>query len=144
MKTRSLLIAGVILALFAAACSSAGGSEVSGSLNTADDLIAALEGQGISVSKGEQIDQAFFSVPALLLNTSETGFQVFEYADEAAAQADADLVAPDGSSVGTSMPFWVDDPHFFRSGKLIVLYLGSDQSILTALEAILGPQFAGR
>ena len=63
---------------------------------------------------------------------------------EAAAQADADLVAPDGSSVGTSMPFWVDDPHFYHSGKLIVLYLGSDQSILTALEAILGPQFAGR
>jgi len=144
MKTRSLLIAGVILALFAAACSSAGGREASGSLNSADDLIASLEGQGISVAKGEQIDQAFFSVPALLLNTSETGFQVFEYPEEAAAQVDADLVAPDGSSVGTSMPFWVDDPHFYHSGKLIVLYLGSDQSILTALEAILGPQFAGR
>ena len=48
MKTRSLLIAGVILALFAAACSSAGGREAPGSLNSADDLIAALEGQGIS------------------------------------------------------------------------------------------------
>ena len=61
-----------------------------------------------------------------------------------AAQAEADQVAPDGSSVGTSMPFWVGDPHFFKGGKLIVLYLGDDADILSALESVLGEQFAGR
>ncbi|NIM93557.1 MAG: hypothetical protein GTO18_07580 [Anaerolineales bacterium] len=40
--------------------------------------------------------------------------------------------------------FWVGAPHFFRSGKLVVLYLGSGESLLNALEAVLGPQFAGR
>ena len=70
--------------------------------------------------------------------------QVYEYADEAAAQSDAALVDASGSTIGTSQPFWVDVPHFFRSGKLIVLYVGSDESVLLALEALLGPQFAGR
>jgi len=143
MKTKLLFVAVVILGLLAA-CSSAGGKESAGALNSIEDLIAALEAQGISAAKGDRVEQPFFSVSAVLLNTAETGIQVFEYADEAAAQADSESVASDGSSVGTSMPFWVDDPHFFRSGKLVVLYLGSDQSLLTALEAVLGPQFAGR
>jgi len=143
MKTKLLFVAVVILGLLAA-CSYAGGKESAGALNSIEDLIAALEAQGISAAKGDRVEQPFFSVSAVLLNTAETGIQVFEYADEAAAQADSESVASDGSSVGTSMPFWVDDPHFFRSGKLVVLYLGSDQSLLTALEAVLGPQFAGR
>lgn len=143
MKTRLLFVVVVILGLLAA-CSSAGGKEPSGTLNSAEDLLAALEAQGISAAKGERVEQPFFSVPAVLLNTAETGIQVFEYADEAAAQADVELVAPDGSAVGTSMPFWVGDPHFFHSGRLVVLYLGSDESLLTALEAVLGSQFAGR
>lgn len=143
MKTKLLFVAVVILGLLAA-CSSAGGKESAGTLNSVEDLIAALEAQEISAAKGDRVEQPFFSVSAVLLNTAETGIQVFEYADEAAAQADSESVASDGSSVGTSMPFWVDDPHFFRSGKLVVLYLGSDQSLLTALEAVLGPQFAGR
>jgi hypothetical protein len=35
-------------------------------------------------------------------------------------------------------------PHFFKSGRLIVLYVGEESSVLKALEAMLGPQFAGR
>jgi hypothetical protein len=34
-------------------------------------------------------------------------------------------------------------PHFFRSGKLIVLYVGANESILKVLQASLGAQFAG-
>jgi len=143
MKTRSLFVVVVILGLLAG-CSSVGGKETATVLSSAEDLAAALEAQGIMAVKGERIEQPFFSVPAVLLNTADTGIQVFEYADEAAAQADSELVASDGSSVGTSMPFWVGAPHFFHSGKLVVLYLGSDESLLTALEAVLGPQFAGR
>lgn len=70
--------------------------------------------------------------------------QVFEYADEEAATAEAELVAPDGGSVGTTMITWVATPHFFRQGRLIVLYIGDGEAALEALEAALGPQFAGR
>lgn len=144
MKTRSLFVVIILLGLFAGACSPAKEGESSGALNSVEELIAALEGQGVSMTKGEQFEQAFFSVPALLLNTDETSIQVFQYADQAAAQTDAELVAMDGSSVGTSMPFWVGDPHFYQKSRLIVLYLGSDENLLSALEAVMGPQFAGR
>ncbi len=144
MKQRYFVILIVVLGLIASACSTGGEDNASGGLSTVNDLIAALDAQGLSVSRGDQFEQPFFSVPAMSLNPAEVGIQVFEYADEASAQEDAALVAADGSSVGTSMPFWVADPHFFQSGKLIALYLGSDESVLSALEAVMGSQFAGR
>jgi len=39
---------------------------------------------------------------------------------------------------------WVATPHLFRSGKVIVLYVGDGASTLKVLETVLGPQFAGR
>ena len=37
---------------------------------------------------------------------------------------------------------WMATPHFFKSGKLIVLYLGDDVEVMTLLTGLLGPQFA--
>ena len=53
-------------------------------------------------------------------------------------------MSPDGSSIGISMPFWVDDPHFYYKEKIIMLYVGDDPAIEELLESVLGRQFAGR
>jgi hypothetical protein len=70
--------------------------------------------------------------------------QVFEYESVKALQADADQVAPDGGSIGTTMITWVASPHFFRSGRVLVLYVGDDGAVLERLQDVLGEQFAGR
>ncbi len=49
-----------------------------------------------------------------------------------------------GSSIGTTMVTWVAAPHFYKSGRLIVLCVGDDAGVIAALEAALGAQFAGR
>ena len=41
------------------------------------------------------------------------------------------------------MPMWIAPPHFFKSGRLIVLYIGEEPRLLQGLAHILGPQFAG-
>jgi hypothetical protein len=71
------------------------------------------------------------------------GIQVFEYADEAAAAAEAELVAPDGGSVGTSMVTWENSPHFYKAGRLIVLYVGDEGATIDLLEPVLASQSAG-
>ena len=38
---------------------------------------------------------------------------------------------------------WIDTPHFYKAGKIIVLYIGSDATVLDLLKGALGPQFAG-
>ena len=39
---------------------------------------------------------------------------------------------------------WVATPHFYKTGKLIVLYVGDNMTVISTLETVLGPQFAGR
>lgn len=69
--------------------------------------------------------------------------QVFEYTSKVDAKAEADLVTPDGSSVGTSIMTWIATPHFYNSGMLIVLYVGDQSDTIDDLEAVLGSEFAG-
>lgn len=107
-------------------------------------LVSALKKSGMTVRRGGRVSQPFFSVRGRTLNLGGESVQVFEYARAAAAGRDAKRVEPSGSGVATSMPMWVGTPHFYKSGRLIVLYVGSDQSVIKALENALGPQFAGK
>jgi len=59
-------------------------------------------------------------------------------------ESEASQVAPDGGSIGTSMMMWMDDPHFYKVGRIIVLYIGSDEQTLTLLQSVMGTQFAGQ
>jgi len=42
------------------------------------------------------------------------------------------------------MPFWVAPPHFYKAGRIIVLYVGENAAVTEALDTVLGPQFAGK
>lgn len=107
-------------------------------------LVNRLRSKGANVKlTAERVRQPFFSVPGRIININDEGVQVFKFANTSAAEAQAKRVAPDGMTIGTSKPSWMAPPHFFRSGKLIVLYVGANESILKVLQASLGSQFAG-
>ena len=107
-------------------------------------LIAALEAAGTTVETGEPISQDFFTPEASILKINDADVQVFEYGSAEEMEKEALEVSPDGGSIGTSMLMWVDVPHFYKSGRIIVLYVGSDATVLNLLEATMGQQFAGR
>jgi hypothetical protein len=107
-------------------------------------LIAAIEATGATVETGEPISQPFFSVEGNIIKVNGADVQVFEYENTEEMELESSQIAPDGSSNATTMITWVDTPHFYRAGRIIVLYVGSDQTILSLLENVLGPQFAGR
>ena len=109
----------------------------------AQGFIDALVSAGAVVGQEGEIEQPFFSVPGQIINLNGESVQVFEYADAAQVEAEAAQVASDGGSIGTTMATWVGPPHFYRAERLIVLYVGEDQSVIELLETILGPQFAG-
>ena len=70
---------------------------------------------------------------------NDQALQVFEFATAAIAAAETRHVG-DGATISAA---WIAPPHFYHRGRLIVLYVGSDQSMLDLLTAVLGPQFAG-
>jgi len=90
------------------------------------------------------LSQPFFSVDAQVLNAYGEDIQVFEYdsGDDALADVDKSGLTPDGQ-FETVMVTWIDTPHFYQTGNLIVLYVGSNSDITTMLENLLGPQIAG-
>lgn len=119
-----------------------------------DQLVTTLRASGASVQPSDETDDMAylpFTVPGHLLQVNGDRVQFYLYTDEGAAQVDAARVAADGFTVsamvdGTSGSVtvdWVDTPHFFRQGSIILLYIGDDQRTLNYLVRALGPQFAG-
>ncbi len=121
------------------ACAGAGGG-----VEDQAGLVAALEAAGAQVEPGDPISQPFFTPEGQSLLVNEADIQVFEYPDGQAMEAEASQVAPDGTSVGTTMVDWFAPPHFYKSGRILVLYVGDDQAVLDQLNNVLGPQFAGQ
>lgn len=143
-KIFSLISILVVVMLFAA-CAPQG--EVPAESATVDDLRSlskALRDAGATIESNETIQQEFFTVEGRILKVNGTDVQVFEYKSADAMEAEAALVASDGGSVGTSMMMWMATPHFFKSGRLLVLYVGDDAAMLDLLKSALGEQFAGR
>lgn len=104
-------------------------------------LVAALQKSGLTVTEEGSVDQPFLSLRGVSLKAGSEFLQVFEYPDEAAAQKDVAKIAADGSIQGYRID-WLGPPHFYRVGRMVVIYPGTDQAVLTALESALGKPFA--
>jgi len=144
----------VVVVFFGSACSPTGSppSETSATSPTSQDgavedqasLVEALRASGAEVQPGDPVEQAFFAVTGQILKVNDKDVQVFEYESAEAMEVDAAQVAPDGGSIGTNMVMWVETPHFFKSGRVLVLYVGEDQGVIDLLKGALGEPFAGR
>lgn len=107
-------------------------------------LIDHLRSQGARIERGEDVQQPFLKEEGRLYTVNGQSIQVYEYDSAAALEADASQISPDGGSTKTTMISWLDDPHFFKQGRVLVLYIGKNQSLLDLLKGALGAQFAGR
>lgn len=106
-------------------------------------LVDKLKSTGVSVEIGESVSQPFFTPQGQVIKLSGEDIQVFEYMSEEEAIKESMQVSTDGSSVGTTMISWIDTPHFYQTGKIIILYVGNNPEMIEILSEVLGPQFAG-
>ena len=107
-------------------------------------LIKSLRALGAGATAAGDVEQPFFSVNGTMIKVHGEDVQVFQYANAAAADGEAAPISRDGMAVGTRKIFWVGPPHFFKQGRLLVLYVGNNDKVLRALETVLGQQFAGQ
>jgi hypothetical protein len=103
-------------------------------------LILALRDLGATAEVIDIVPQGagLLSAPATRVQINGATVFVFEFAGVAEADAEARRV-PDILAVTR----WAAPPHFFRGNRLIVLYVGTDTGVITPLQRLLGPQFAG-
>lgn len=145
-KTISKMVGVLALGLILAACSPQPGgpsipdtgSEIGGQA----ELVEALEGLGSSVEGTGEVDQPFFDVDARTIEVDGQTVQVFEFPDEASRETASGTIDPNASMIGSMIPEWVDVPHFWTEGRLIVLYVGQDQTVIGRLTSVLGQPIA--
>jgi hypothetical protein len=158
MKKTTLLTL-ILLVTFATACSSTRGGEPAAEetsqpddtgdtggtgdrpVSTKAELITALNEDGATVTEGAPVEDPFFEVEAELLTVNGAEVQVYEFPDEAARQTAQETINATGNIIGSMTVDWMEEPHFFGAGRLIVLYVGDDQAILDLLSARLGEPF---
>lgn len=115
-------------------------------------LADSLRKGGATVETGEDTfpfdeKRPIFSVDVRNIEINGENISVLEYDDEATARTETEIISPDGFGFTTpdfaAQVDWIAPPHFYRSGRIIVLYVGRNQVIIDLLNSILGPQFAG-
>jgi hypothetical protein len=110
------------------------GNEIGGYV----DLVDALRGTGAEVEPVEEVQQPFIDTSGQIIKVNDADVQVFEFTDEATRKAASDQISPDGSSTGTTMITWIDQPIFWARGRIIVLYVGKDVTTIDLLSDVMG------
>lgn len=106
-------------------------------------LLGALQAQGAAVALDHEVRHAFLAVSGRVIEVNGADVQVFEYPSASAAQADIALIEPHGYTIANRSVEWVATPHFYAQGRLLVIYIGSDEDLLDTLAGVLGAPVAG-
>lgn len=108
-------------------------------------LVNAIQSRGVLVEHIDEIasESSSFSVPIHVISVGGADVQIYEFASESDAKTASLTVSEDGTEIGLSIIRWMDEPHFYTNGKLIVQYIGHNPEIMNLLESFLGKQFAG-
>ncbi|MFC1987522.1 hypothetical protein ACFLVH_03145 [Chloroflexota bacterium] len=113
----------------------------------AGDIIVRVRGD--APFPGDNPQQPIFSGAGKRIELNSDNISVLEYNDEITATAEAKFISADGftftSENRTTIAniSWIAPPHFYKAGRIIVLYVGENQETIDLLEALLGQQFAG-
>ena len=124
------------------------GGPVSDYVSLVDNLRAA----GATVDPAGTMSAGYFAPQGQLFTVNGERVETFEFASAEEADAAAGGVSATGTSIVTTMADrtqmasivdWFAPVHFYKAGKLIVIYVGSDNDVINALQEAMGPQFAG-
>lgn len=120
------------------------------SLTDHTSLIRALKSAGLAVRLDGRpgLPVSLLDVPGQAIRVDGKRASIFEYPTERALERVRSSIRPRGDQLPTAdgdlaIINWGDAPHFYGSGKLLVLYFGDEQRVLDQLDLLLGPAFAG-
>ncbi len=108
-------------------------------------------GLGVGAETKAHSDLYAGNITEVLIN-NETMY-VIEYASETEMTQRASEISPDSTQITRTLPdgtkqitsiLRADIPtHYYKKGRIIVIYAGKNETIIQILEEIFGPQFAG-
>ena len=104
-------------------------------------FVDALRAEGATVNSAGEITQPGFPVTGQMLTVNGADVELFEFQDEATRQQFSDEISQAGYT-GISITGFVDQATFWAKGRLIVLYIGQDQTLILSITQVLGDPIA--
>jgi len=114
-----------------------------GKVNDYQSLIQAIQSRGLEVQFIEKINDSMFEVPINVITIAKIEIQIYEFDSVSDTKDAKSTVSTDGTQIGLNSIRWMDIPHFYSKGTIIVQYIGHNPEILNLLDSFLGEQFAG-
>lgn len=100
-----------------------------------EGLVADLRDAGSTVDIGAQIEQPYLPIAGTVVRVDDIEVQVFEFADTTSRTAVTDALT---QSDATQMPNLPEGLNLWAQDRIVVVYLGQDQSVRDTLTATLG------
>lgn len=107
-------------------------------IESADELVAALEEAGANVSEVGVYEVPTFGVPARMFQVDQSLVHVYEYPDLKSRSEISQTISQDGMIIEWTPVTWPDRPNIWSTGRLIVIYPGTDGGLILLLCGLLG------
>jgi hypothetical protein len=134
----------IILSVFALLVSACMPTQIEGEIpptgqevSTTNELVGSLEESGMTANIVGDVNQPFIPVAGRLLQINGQDVQVYEFPGTQERQRVSDTIAREGFTIQGVAP-GVQDPHVWAQGRLIVIYVGQDQTTVNTLNSFLG------
>jgi len=142
--TRARVLVALSLIVFSTAACGGGGGE---SRPADRDVIASLQDRGLKLAGPTFEPSGPLGVASTVYRIGKSEVHVFRFGSGERAREAAAGIGADGYTIVTKsvavQADWFAPPHWFRAGREIVLFLGTDDEVMDGLEEAAGPQFAG-
>ena len=104
-----------------------------------DDFENEIEKMGYKLIETDD-SKSLFSVENDDYTINGDKISVYEYNESAKSTLEADLksITDNGMMINGNKVNWSKTPHIYKKGRIVVIYDGNSESILTALKEILG------
>lgn len=119
------------------------GTITSVKIESTNDLINSLKKSNYKIDSATQEKSMFLKGSLTAIKTGTDIISVYEYKDNQQMETDSKTISSDGSRVGNAIVDWTNLPHFYKSGNILVIYVGNNNEMIEALKKLLGKQFAG-
>jgi hypothetical protein len=110
---------------------------------TYNQLVGRLNMQGYEITEAGKIQQPFIPVEGQVINVGNEAVQVYTFEKKEDADRFVAAVSNDASMVEAINVTWSGEPHFYKAGKTVAIYIGENFWIQDAITFVLGRQFAG-
>ena len=143
MTRAIVLLAVAVTSVSAVACGGGGGEHGPGD----QDVVGSLQDGGLKLVGPTFEPVGPLGVASTTYHIGEGEVHVYRFPSDQRAREAAAEIGADGYTIvtksGAVQADWFAPPHWFRTGREIVLFLGTDGEVIDALEEAAGPQFAG-